>query len=167
MCIRDRYMGLHGIGLTHTDLKPENLLLENTESHINPASRIKLIDFGGATFSTEYKSHIINTRQYRAPEVLLQCMVWNEKSDIWSAACIIAELYTGKLLFSAHKNLEHIAMIEKVAGRSPIWMVTQAVSEFTNYFNGMLPLLNHRKNKKLQRRLQKNKTSRRNYTHRT
>ena len=34
-------------------------------------SQIKIIDFGGATFEEDYHSDIINTRQYRAPEVIL------------------------------------------------------------------------------------------------
>jgi len=34
---------------------------------------IKLIDFGGATFDDEHHSRIINTRHYRAPEVILGC----------------------------------------------------------------------------------------------
>ena len=32
---------------------------------------VKLIDFGGATYEEEYHTSIINTRQYRAPEVIL------------------------------------------------------------------------------------------------
>lgn len=32
---------------------------------------IKVIDFGGATYQGDHKSSIINTRQYRAPEVIL------------------------------------------------------------------------------------------------
>ena len=31
--------------------------------------KIKIIDFGGATFDSEHKSTIVNTRQYRGPEV--------------------------------------------------------------------------------------------------
>jgi serine/threonine protein kinase len=33
--------------------------------------QIKLIDFGGATYEDEHHTQIINTRQYRAPEVIL------------------------------------------------------------------------------------------------
>jgi serine/threonine protein kinase len=33
--------------------------------------QIKIIDFGGATYDYEHHSNIINTRQYRAPEVIL------------------------------------------------------------------------------------------------
>lgn len=32
---------------------------------------VKLIDFGGATYEDEHHTEIINTRQYRAPEVIL------------------------------------------------------------------------------------------------
>ena len=31
--------------------------------------QIKIIDFGGATFDNQHKSTIVNTRQYRGPEV--------------------------------------------------------------------------------------------------
>jgi len=34
---------------------------------------IKLIDFGGATYEHEHHTQIVNTRQYRAPEVILDC----------------------------------------------------------------------------------------------
>lgn len=57
-----------------------------------------VIDFGGAVFEHEHKSRVINTRQYRGPEVILE-VGWNTKSDIWSAGCIAFELYTGELLF--------------------------------------------------------------------
>lgn len=34
--------------------------------------RVKLIDFGGATFGEDPHCSLINTRQYRAPEVILR-----------------------------------------------------------------------------------------------
>jgi serine/threonine protein kinase len=36
---------------------------------------IRLIDFGGATFEDDYHTKIINTRQYRSPEVVLGLFV--------------------------------------------------------------------------------------------
>ena len=77
------------------------------------STEIKVIDFGGATYAHERHTLIINTRQYRAPEVILENQTWNEKSDIWSMACILIELYTGELFFDTDENLEHLAMIEK------------------------------------------------------
>ncbi|CAK4713687.1 unnamed protein product [Aphanomyces euteiches] len=140
---------LHSINLIHTDLKPENILLIDDEEDtgerarlstlkrklVPPASdRVKLIDFGGATYDDESKSGIINTRQYRSPEVMLG-VGWSFPSDIWSAACIIAELYLGELLFVTHENLEHMALIQKCIGAFPPDMVAKADRQATKYFS--------------------------------
>jgi CDC-like kinase len=117
---------LHGFGLIHTDLKPENILLvsneetryrnyEGWEQHVPVSTKVKVIDFGGATYDCEKKSSIVNTRQYRAPEVILG-WGWSYPSDLWSAGCIIAELYLGELLFATHDNAEHLALIERAVG---------------------------------------------------
>jgi len=119
------------IELTHTDLKPENLLLKYPELEKatfprrtgNPCSNylrpmradIKVIDFGGATFREEHHSTTISTRQYRAPEVLLESG-WNQKADVFSFGCILMELYTGRLVLQTHDLREHLHMMEKVVG---------------------------------------------------
>lgn len=88
---------------------------------------IKIIDFGGAVYLNETHSGLINTRQYRSPEVLLGCCKWNEKSDVWSLGCIFAELFTGELLFPTHSTMEHVGIIERNAKEDgeayPNWMV--------------------------------------------
>jgi dual-specificity kinase len=79
-----------------------------------------IVDFGGLVREGhEDFTGIINTRQYRSPEVTLQSFEWNEKSDIWSLGCILMELYTGSLLFPTHDEVEHLAMIEKLCGSIP------------------------------------------------
>lgn len=79
--------------------------------------KIKIIDFGGATYFKEAHDNVINTRQYRSPEVILGCCNWDEKSDIWSLACIFVELYSGELLFPTHDNYEHLAMMQKITSK--------------------------------------------------
>eukprot|EP00747_Dinoflagellata_sp_TGD_P186284 gnl/TRDRNA2_/TRDRNA2_43241_c0_seq1.p1 gnl/TRDRNA2_/TRDRNA2_43241_c0~~gnl/TRDRNA2_/TRDRNA2_43241_c0_seq1.p1 ORF type:complete len:545 (+),score=69.26 gnl/TRDRNA2_/TRDRNA2_43241_c0_seq1:117-1751(+) len=137
--------------MTHTDLKPENILIATTEpprscdfpreaswlqthkppkgrasQYMRPASSaIKLIDFGNATYEDEHHSSIINTRQYRGPEVILS-LGWNERSDIWSIGCILMELYTGELLFGTHENLEHMALMERALDPLPEKMLAEA-----------------------------------------
>jgi serine/threonine protein kinase len=80
---------LHSFRLIHTDLKPENILLLNGREvpykgySIPECTRIKVIDFGGATYDNEKKSSVVNTRQYRAPEVILG-VGWSMPSDLWS-----------------------------------------------------------------------------------
>ena len=124
-------------GLTHTDIKMENIMLcgsdfistsppsraQKSSSYQRPllVSResggrhrsIRLIDFGNGVFKEQHHSTIVNTRQYRSPEVVLE-QGWDSKSDVWSCGCVIAEMWSGDLLFPTHSNLEHLAMIERV-----------------------------------------------------
>ncbi len=58
--------------------------------------------------------------------MILRCQEWDEKSDLWSIACLIIEIYSGKLLFNTHSTYEHLAMIEKVSDNIPIHMVKES-----------------------------------------
>ena len=145
-CIRDfSYQLLNALDflhstlhLIHTDLKPENILLLSNDVekrtdvssgwcigsfYVPTSTRIKLIDFGGATFDNEQKCTIVNTREYRAPEVILESSPWSFPSDLWSLGCVLAELYTGEVLFQAKHNYEHLALIERAVGPFPIEML--------------------------------------------
>lgn len=117
----------HTMKLVHTDLKPENILLEKSDYQkiakddrkdyrVPISNKIRLIDFGGATFQDDHHSRIVNTRQYRSPEVMLG-LGWSYPSDLWSVGCILAEIYTGELLFKTHEDMEHLALMEKIAGK--------------------------------------------------
>lgn len=77
----------HNKGIIHRDIKPSNILIQ--QEHLT------LADFGIAT--TGGKPHHIpaSSLRYRAPEVLLTDMQYDEKVDVWAAACIIIELYGG------------------------------------------------------------------------
>jgi serine/threonine protein kinase len=68
-----------------------------------------------------HKSKIINTRQYRSPEVILE-LGWSYPSDVWSAACVVAEIASGDLLFSTHDDLEHLGLIERMVEPVPEFM---------------------------------------------
>jgi serine/threonine protein kinase len=146
---------LHSINLIHTDLKPENILLVDDASHIvvhGSKSRripnrndIKLIDFGGATYDYEHKSSIVNTRQYRAPEVMME-LGWSYPSDMWGVGCILMEMYAGDLLFATHDNFEHLALMEKILGPLPEHMTKRIRSsaEIYPFFSSDCKLMTHR-----------------------
>uniref|UniRef100_A0A8C3FK56 mitogen-activated protein kinase n=1 Tax=Chrysemys picta bellii TaxID=8478 RepID=A0A8C3FK56_CHRPI len=56
------------------------------------------------------------TRWYRAPEVILNWMHYNQTVDIWSVGCIMAEMLTGKTLFKGKDYLDQLTQILKVTG---------------------------------------------------
>ena len=71
------------------------------EKYINNIT-VKLSDFGNC-ISLEKKTFKIQTRYYRAPEVILE-YDFNEKCDIWSVGCVLYELVTGEILFDPVKE---------------------------------------------------------------
>mmetsp|Transcript_19233 Transcript_19233/g.28641 ORF Transcript_19233/g.28641 Transcript_19233/m.28641 type:complete len:658 (+) Transcript_19233:167-2140(+) len=100
----------HRHQLIHTDLKPENILFTNELTY-----QTKVIDLGSAVWTDDFLPEIVTTRHYRAPEVVLGAN-YSLPIDMWSVGCILVELLTSKVLFVAHDDLEHLAMIEKVTG---------------------------------------------------
>ena len=61
---------MHSHKLIHTDLKLPNVLLE---MDTRDCSHVKVIDFGGTRRTSSGRKHksLVQTRQYRGPEVIL------------------------------------------------------------------------------------------------
>jgi serine/threonine-protein kinase SRPK3 len=62
-----------------------------------------LSDFGTIKNIHKKNSNEIQTRYYRAPEVLVGC-IYDKKVDIWSIGCLYYELLTGSVLFDPEKD---------------------------------------------------------------
>lgn len=79
--------------IIHSDLKPDNILITNNNK------TIKVCDFGTALTTDEANLvDYMQSRYYRAPEIILGGP-YDTAIDMWSAACTIYEIYTGKILF--------------------------------------------------------------------
>lgn len=61
--------------------------------------RCKVVDFGNACWADRPIAEEIQTRQYRAPEVILQSG-YSFPADMWSFACTAFELATGEMMFT-------------------------------------------------------------------
>ena len=106
---------------------------------IDPSIEVKICDVGNACWFNHHFSTIIQTRQYRSPEVLLG-INYSETSDIWSLACIIFELATGDFLFEPRKgdtyskNDDHLAQFIELLGKMPKNFALSG-SDSLKYFN--------------------------------
>ena len=83
--------------------------------------QVKLCDMGNACYRDKHYSDIIQTREYRSPEVILGGD-YDETADLWSLACMVFELVTGDYLFDPRKgntyrkNDDHLALITELIG---------------------------------------------------
>jgi dual specificity tyrosine-phosphorylation-regulated kinase 2/3/4 len=100
-------------GLVHCDLKPENILLKQKNK-----SGIKIIDYGSSCFVGQRIYTYIQSRFYRAPEIILG-IPYTMAIDMWSFGAIIAELYTGFPLFPGESEVEQLAYIMEIYGVPP------------------------------------------------
>ena len=85
--------------IIHCDLKPENILLRHPKR-----SAIKVIDFGSSCRDTKTMYTYIQSRYYRAPEVILG-VKYTVAIDMWSLGCTLMEMHTGEPLFGGQNEV--------------------------------------------------------------
>ncbi|OMJ72590.1 hypothetical protein SteCoe_28921 [Stentor coeruleus] len=117
----------------HCDLKPENILLKDTEKAL-----INIIDFGSSCFEQERIYYYIQSRFYRAPEIILG-IAYTTAIDMWSLGCILAELYTGRPLFPGESEHIQLIYIMQVLGIPPLAVITRATKREMFFDENMCP----------------------------
>ncbi|SPO04038.1 related to serine/threonine-protein kinase ppk5 [Cephalotrichum gorgonifer] len=105
-------------GIVHADLKPDNILVNESRN------MLKICDLGtaidrqdAATAHNEITPYLVS-RFYRAPEIMLG-MPYDYSIDMWSIGCTLYELYTGKILFTGDSNNQMLKSIMEIRGRMP------------------------------------------------
>ncbi|XP_061109189.1 dual specificity tyrosine-phosphorylation-regulated kinase 2-like isoform X2 [Conger conger] len=101
---------LHKSRIIHCDLKPENILLKQ-----QGRSGIKVIDFGSSCYEHQRVYTYIQSRFYRAPEVILGGR-YGMPIDMWSLGCILAELLSGYPLLPGEDEGDQLACIMELLG---------------------------------------------------
>lgn len=101
-----------------------DFLVNPLESQNADKISIKIADLGNACWVHKHFTEDIQTRQYRALEVLIGAE-YGPPADIWSTACMAFELATGDYLFEPHsgedytRDEDHIAHIIELLGAIP------------------------------------------------
>ncbi|GFP88472.1 probable serine/threonine-protein kinase dyrk2 [Phtheirospermum japonicum] len=118
---------LHRLGLIHCDLKPENILVKSYSR-----CEVKVIDLGSSCFETDHLCSYVQSRSYRAPEVILG-LSYDKKIDIWSLGCILAELCTGNVLFQNDSPATLLARVIGIIGPIQLEMLAKGKDTY-KYF---------------------------------
>lgn len=103
---------IHNTGFLHRDIKCSNILVNNK-------GELKIADLGLARLWTKesrlYTNRVI-TLWYRPPELLLGDERYGPAIDVWSAGCMLGELFTRKPLFNGSNEIQQLEMISKTCG---------------------------------------------------
>ena len=103
---------IHSIGITHRDIKPQNILVDQK------TNKIKLCDFGSAKKLIQGQKSLayICSRYYRAPELIFGSTYYDSQIDVWSMGCVISELVLGRPLFPGSTPSDQLVEIIKILG---------------------------------------------------
>uniref|UniRef100_A0A672RWW3 mitogen-activated protein kinase n=1 Tax=Sinocyclocheilus grahami TaxID=75366 RepID=A0A672RWW3_SINGR len=127
---------IHSAGLIHRDLKPSNVA-------VNEDCELRILDFGLARQTDDEMTGYVATRWYRAPEIMLNWMHYNQTVDIWSVGCIMGELLKGKVLFPGNDCIlpSRKPLKPPLSVRDPSSNKIELFSPFSNLSHPHLPSL--------------------------
>jgi serine/threonine protein kinase len=126
--MKDQVMSIMDQIKENSDSVSEKELEDEDMSNI----QVVISDFGSIIDLNDYnKKAEIQTRYYRAPEIVLKCG-FDEKCDVWSLGCSIYEILTGDILFDPEKDasysrdFHHIYWFYEICGDIPKWMIEKS-----------------------------------------
>jgi dual specificity tyrosine-phosphorylation-regulated kinase 2/3/4 len=97
--------------LIHCDIKPENILLVDNEKQLEGG--LRLIDFGSGCREKEQIYTYIQSRFYRAPEIMLG-LPYDRRIDMWSFGCCVCEMALGYPIFPGENEYDQMSRIFEV-----------------------------------------------------
>ena len=115
-------------GIIHADMKPDNILVNDSRTVV------KLADLGSAMEEHEYEpTPLLVSRFYRSPEIILG-LRYSYPLDMFSFACVMYELATGKPMLRSRDNNHHLLLLTEYKGAPPKPLLRNALFR-TQYFD--------------------------------
>lgn len=111
---------IHSHDAIHCDIKPDNICLESQDP-----CHVKLIDFGSCVCRLDSLNSYMQSRWYRAPEVILGIPP-DFKVDLWSLGCTLAEEVVGFPIFKGSSIAAVLAAQQAVLGPHPTTLLAKS-----------------------------------------
>ncbi|KAF3837975.1 hypothetical protein F7725_009743 [Dissostichus mawsoni] len=125
------FEALRGIGIIHTDLKSDNIMLVD---HQDQPFKVKLIDFGLAMPASETTlGMLMQPVPFRAPEVNLGLPI-SAAVDMWGLGCVLGEMYFQNWLFPGGSTYNTIKGLCHLVGQPGDHLLNNAMYT-RKYFN--------------------------------
>lgn len=99
--------------IIHCDVKPENILIVETNT-----PTIVLTDFGSACYAGNPPYKYVQSRFYRAPEILMGHS-YGHAIDTWGMACVFWEMFTSYPLFPGANVYDQLYLQAEALGQPP------------------------------------------------
>ncbi|KAJ2901558.1 hypothetical protein MKZ38_001691 [Zalerion maritima] len=107
---------LKACSIVHADLKPDNILVNESRNVLKICDLGTAIDRSDAATAHNDVTPYLVSRFYRAPEIMLG-MPYDYAVDVWSIGCTLSELYTGKFLFTGDSNNQMLKSMMEIRGK--------------------------------------------------
>nr|XP_039267506.1 dual specificity tyrosine-phosphorylation-regulated kinase 4-like [Styela clava] len=120
---------LNELNIVHGDLKPDNIMYIYGKNNESKGQLLKVADFGISCIpgSEDYHcpEYYIQTRYYRAPEVILSLPI-TPQCDMFSVGVILAEFWLGVPPFFGETEADQLAAMMEVIGLPPTYMIAKS-----------------------------------------
>jgi len=104
----------HEKGILHRDIKGSNILIDKS-------GMLKIGDFGLSNYFQPRQKRPLTSRVvtlwYRAPELILGSTDYGVGIDLWSAGCLLAEMFLGRPIMPGRTEVKLLCQLIPRRGR--------------------------------------------------
>ncbi|KAK8459884.1 hypothetical protein SEVIR_2G233300v4 [Setaria viridis] len=106
---------MHAHRIVHRDIKPGNVLVSE-DGGGGGGGVVKICDYGLAMSTAKAGPPYarVGTSWYMAPEVLTRRTDYDERVDLWSLGCVMAEMLSGEVLFKVDDDDDYIHQLDRM-----------------------------------------------------